>query len=149
MVIVLVLLVLTACGLLGAWIAGEKRRRPEEGLVIGFLFGPLGCLIVALLPVGDHQPPEPPKTSPEDWRRRELERREARERQEAARLLREHLAKQAEAARKERAAARMEWFRRVVLRFGWFRALPEIAQPIVLGLAVAAPIVVLIALALR
>lgn len=35
---------------LGAYVAYEKGRSPNEGLVLGFLFGPLGCLLVAMLP---------------------------------------------------------------------------------------------------
>jgi hypothetical protein len=37
---------------LGYYVAVQKGRPEAEGLVLGFLFGPLGCLIVALLPSG-------------------------------------------------------------------------------------------------
>ena len=37
---------------LGAFIASAKSRPVREGLLIGLLFGPLGCLIEALLPTG-------------------------------------------------------------------------------------------------
>lgn len=37
----------------GAWIAREKRRGPGEGLILGFLFGPLGVIVEAVLPSGD------------------------------------------------------------------------------------------------
>ncbi len=46
--------------------------------------------------------------------------------------------------RSEAAEARRQawaWFNRVVIRFGWFRALPETARPIVVGLAVALPVI--------
>ena len=40
-----------ACfGFLGYYIAGQKNRQTIEGFVLGLLFGPLGALIVALLP---------------------------------------------------------------------------------------------------
>jgi hypothetical protein len=39
-----------AMGGLGAWIASQKQRDPSEGFILGLLFGPLGCLIEALLP---------------------------------------------------------------------------------------------------
>lgn len=34
----------------GAWVAGQKGRSTTEGAVIGFMLGPLGALIEALLP---------------------------------------------------------------------------------------------------
>ena len=49
-------------GGLSAWIAGEKHRGFGEGLLLGFLFGPLGVLVEALLPTGS-----PPKAAPEEW----------------------------------------------------------------------------------
>jgi hypothetical protein len=36
----------------GAWVAGQKGRSTTEGAVLGFMLGPLGALIVALLPNG-------------------------------------------------------------------------------------------------
>lgn len=37
-------------GVLGAWVAGNKRRSGGEGLALGCLLGPLGVIIEALLP---------------------------------------------------------------------------------------------------
>jgi hypothetical protein len=37
-------------GALGAFVALQKGRSPIEGLMMGFLFGPFGVLITALLP---------------------------------------------------------------------------------------------------
>lgn len=45
-------------GLLGRWVADQCGRRGSEGFVLGFLFGPVGVIIEALLP---HQ-------SADDWR---------------------------------------------------------------------------------
>jgi hypothetical protein len=45
-------------GALGAFVALQKGRSPIEGLLMGFLFGPFGVLITALLPTmptGDKQ----------------------------------------------------------------------------------------------
>lgn len=39
----------------GWWIAVQKNRRGGEGAILGLLFGPLGCLVEALLP---NQAPE-------------------------------------------------------------------------------------------
>lgn len=39
----------------GWWIALQKNRRGTEGAILGLLFGPLGCLVEALLP---NQTPE-------------------------------------------------------------------------------------------
>lgn len=36
----------------GVWVAGQKNRKPSEGFLLGFLFGPFGVLIEALLPQG-------------------------------------------------------------------------------------------------
>jgi hypothetical protein len=45
-------------GFLGRWIAGEKHREPSEGFLLGFLFGPLGVLIEALLPTKEKPKPK-------------------------------------------------------------------------------------------
>lgn len=39
----------------GWWVALQKNRRGTEGAILGLLFGPLGCLVEALLP---NQTPE-------------------------------------------------------------------------------------------
>jgi hypothetical protein len=44
--------VAVAMGLLGLWVAAQKRRSPAEGCILGLCFGPLGVLIEALLPSG-------------------------------------------------------------------------------------------------
>jgi hypothetical protein len=42
---------------LGRYVATQKHREPNEGAMLGFLFGPLGVLIEALLP--SREPPKP------------------------------------------------------------------------------------------
>jgi hypothetical protein len=49
------LVVGTIFGAFGAWIAVQKRREPVEGLVLGALFGPLGCLVEAVLPAKERK----------------------------------------------------------------------------------------------
>jgi hypothetical protein len=45
---------------LGAYISNEKNREPGEGVILGLLFGPLGCLIAAILPSKEaSEQPEP------------------------------------------------------------------------------------------
>ena len=44
------------CGLLGSHVAATKDRPAGEGAVFGSLLGPLGVLIVALLPDGEAAP---------------------------------------------------------------------------------------------
>jgi hypothetical protein len=34
----------------GAWVSSQKGRGQGEGAVLGFLFGPLGILVAALMP---------------------------------------------------------------------------------------------------
>ena len=43
------LIVWLICGLIGAALAKEKGRE-QEGLILGFLFGPIGIVIALLLP---------------------------------------------------------------------------------------------------
>jgi hypothetical protein len=43
-----VLWIVSAC--LGAWIASQKGRSGVEGLILGFLFGPMGVIVEAVLP---------------------------------------------------------------------------------------------------
>jgi hypothetical protein len=52
----------------GAWVAAQKDRGQGEGFVLGFLFGPLGVLIEALLPAGKPaEPPSPKPAGPSRW----------------------------------------------------------------------------------
>jgi hypothetical protein len=37
-------------GPFGGWIAAQKYRSPVEGLALGWIFGPLGVIVEALLP---------------------------------------------------------------------------------------------------
>lgn len=136
---------------LGCWIATQKHRPPEEGLVLGLLFGPFGCLIEAVLPTlqpkapNPSEPPGPPPKQTAQAREggfvrlvkvESPEERYRRDQRAAQQREREFIAK--ERAREER----REWVNRMVWRFGWFRALPETLQPILIGLAVAVPVVV-------
>lgn len=71
-VVVLFVLVLVALafGFFGAWIAGEKGRDRNSGMVVGFLFGPLGCLILALLPAKEAPKHRTVSRSTVDWEER-------------------------------------------------------------------------------
>jgi hypothetical protein len=44
------LVIWLVCGGIGSYVAGEKRRSGAEGFWLGFLLGPLGILIEAMLP---------------------------------------------------------------------------------------------------
>ena len=48
--ILLWLAVASVMGFFGAWVADQKGRGPGEGATLGFLFGPFGVLVEALLP---------------------------------------------------------------------------------------------------
>lgn len=175
-----IILILCLFSGLGAWIADQKHRDQAEGLLLGLLFGPLGCLIEAMLPtlepggrkrgVVERMEAALNKTFVDpDWRDRGHsgmsrptveETPQAREwRETEARLMaaqaerraaqdRERLFLEAERSREEWKRIH-EWFDRVIWRFGWFRALPEPLQPILVGLIVAAPIVTAIVVAFR
>lgn len=63
-VLVVLLMLWCAFGGLGWYIAGQKGRSGGEGAVLGFLFGPLGVLVEALLPSIEHRPKSSPGRSP-------------------------------------------------------------------------------------
>ena len=58
-------------GALGSWIAKERHRDQGEGFVLGFLFGPLGVIVEAILPTVAMAPaaPQPPPLSAEELAR--------------------------------------------------------------------------------
>ncbi len=53
--LILAVILAVSMGGLSAWIAGQKRRDTSEGFILGFLFGPFGVLVEALLPQGNKQ----------------------------------------------------------------------------------------------
>jgi hypothetical protein len=146
--VVLIVAFLSLCvfAFLGGWIACQKNRDPAEGAFLGFLFGPFGCLIEAVLPTlpapAASRPAAAARVSPpvetpaeRDWREAETRLREAQlEKARRARLEDEN----------RRCAEQREWRNRMLWRFGWYKALPETLQAIVLGFAVAAPVVAVI-----
>lgn len=67
-IIVCGLLAGIASGLLGIFVATQKRRSPIEGWWLGFLLGPFGVLLVALFPAGEAPKPKPMRRlSRSDW----------------------------------------------------------------------------------
>jgi hypothetical protein len=145
LIVVGVIWLIFAC--LGTWIANQKHRAGGEGFILGFLFGPLGCLIEAVLPNGT-PPPPPVVSTPEEIAERQAKyqalvdewNRQEKDRIEQARLAsqrRRQFAKQVfgELAR------RTWWF----LSWQWYRLLPEWLQPVVIGVAIASPVVLIVA----
>lgn len=138
----------------GCWIASIKRRNPAGGALYGLLLGPIGCLAVATLRERTQQEVEAIRARRrEDAEARleqEVENRAA-SREEARRRREEARRRAGEArARRDVAFRRFsDWFDRAVLRFGWYEALPEVAQPIVIGLLVALPLVIVLILVMR
>ena len=118
---------------------------------IRLLLGPIGCIIGASLP-------ERTIEEVEDERLRRLEdarvrREEENDRQASleteANQRRQDAKAQADAAKMRRAQAVArcsDWFDSVILKFGWYKALPEVIQPIVVGIGVALPFVVVLIL---
>lgn len=153
-------------GAIGAWVAEQKNRTSAEGFTLGFFLGPIGWLLEALLPTLTKEqlaeilerkrayregrwseavppstptPPPLPSLAPEEIQRIEEAKQERARRQNEARMARE--------AAYERRQAKFANFLEFTLGFGWFRALPDWLQPIVVGLVVAAPMAAIIALA--
>jgi hypothetical protein len=135
----------------GAWIATVKRRNPGEGIILGLLLGPVGCVLEASLrerTAGEVEQ-ERARFQEEAQARLEGEKRRLAAFQAEVARRRKEARERAEAARVRRAEAYARfaaWFDRAVLKFGWYKGLPEVAQPIVVGLLVALPIVVVMAL---
>lgn len=138
----------------GYWIASIKRRSPKEGLALGLLLGPIGCFVAATLRERTTEEVEDAQARlHEDAVMRQEAERERQAAFQAETARRRAEAKQrAEEARERRteAYARFsEWFDGAILRFGWFKALPEVAQPIVIGLLVAVPLAIVMILLMR
>jgi hypothetical protein len=131
----------------GFWIAKIKRRSSLEGLALGLLLGPAGCFVAASLRerMTEELEEAQARLHEEALLRQEAEReRQAALQAEAARRQVE-AQERAEAARVRRAEAYSgfcDWFDEAILKFGWYKALPEVAQPIVIGLLVALPLVI-------
>ena len=138
----------------GVWIASIKRRPLTEGLVLGLLLGPLGCLVSISLRERDIEALEREQTRRREEAEVRLEEEERRRRayEDQAAQMRELSRQRAEAARIRRGEAYSrvyEWFDRTVLKFGWYKGLPEVIQPIVVGLLVALPLVLTLILIFR
>jgi hypothetical protein len=153
MLLLIIIVWITFAGY-GYWVATVKRRHPGEGLFLGLLLGPVGVIVEASLRERTAEEVEAERTR----RREEAQARAVEEQEHQAALQAEALRRRresqarSEAARAIRAEALgrlSEWFDRVILRFGWYKALPETAQPIAIGLMIAIPLVVLLILLLR
>ncbi|SIO11434.1 hypothetical protein SAMN05444166_2520 [Singulisphaera sp. GP187] len=133
----------------GLWIASIKRRSPLEGMLLGLLLGPVGCLVEASRRERSaeeveeeqirHQEEAESRLQEAKARSADLEVENARRRRKA-----EALAEASRIRRAESLARFSDWFDRVILKFGWYQALPETAQPIVVGLLIASPLVLVI-----
>lgn len=136
----------------GCWIATIKRRNPAEGLLFGLLLGPIGCVVEASRRERTQRTVE----EIEEQRVRSAGEAEARAEREADRLSawraeddrrRQAARLRADEARVRRAEAYVRfsiWFDRAVLKFGWFKVLPEVAQPIIIGLSLGLPVVAVV-----
>jgi len=126
-------------GWLGSYIANQKQRGGGEGFALGILFGPLGCLIEALLPnvVPPPQPVVVPAPQPVVLTPAQIARQTQRMRAEQDRI---------DAERQARHGAfwqfvdeinrRLWWW----LSCQWYALLPEWLQPVVIGVAIAIPV---------
>jgi hypothetical protein len=138
-------------GGLGCWISSEKGRESAEGIFLGLLFGPLGCLIAVLMPTPP--PPAAAPVSPEAVAQRAA--RLAAEQEADRQADMEWRASQAKQGERARAAAarlaeekqpRTEardqsyWDRGVEPGpLAWFQVLPDWFQATLLGVAISVP----------
>ena len=135
----------------GVWIASIKRRPAGEGLALGLLLGPVGCVVAAALRESTAEEVEQERVRRQDevqTRLAEEKKRQVALQTEAARRWNEAQgrAEQARVRRAEAYARFSKWFDGAILKFGWFKVLPEVAQPIVIGLLVALPLVAVLIL---
>jgi hypothetical protein len=137
-------------GFLGLWISVQKGREPTEGFCLGAFFGPLGCLIEALMPAIE-APPARPATEKQRAAAAayQAELIADRKRQQAELEAEVRAARKFAEARAERSrlwwAERDKAYRAKGVKPGpwaWFRVLPEWVQAVALGLAAPAPIIV-------
>lgn len=49
---------------LGVWVAQQKGRSLREGALLGLLYGPVGVIVLAVLPTGCGATPSPQTMSP-------------------------------------------------------------------------------------
>jgi len=138
----------------GYWIATIKRRNPGEGLLFGLALGPVGCVIEASMRERTPEEVEQERVRRQEEAQGRLE--EEKDRQATLRSEADRRRKEAQtrddAARLRRAEAYArfsDWFYQTVLKFGWYKALPEVAQPIVIGLLVAFPLVLVLILIIK
>ena len=122
---------------LGAWVSIQKNRAPEEGMVLGLLFGPFGVLIAALVPTR----PEPTPEEKAAAIAAEQARLVARARAESAAFARRMKEQEAnyEKAEKAAAAQRAAYYKSRGIEPGplaWFLVLPAWLQVVLGGLAV-------------
>ena len=137
--------------ILGMWIANQKHREGGEGFILGLLFGPIGCLIEAILPNGT-QPAKREYSALAVEKAREEARAHAQRitaenaqraaiRDEADRRVKAE-AEAARVARVARVSARNKAYRAMGIEpgpFAWFKALPDVVQALTIGLVLAIP----------
>jgi hypothetical protein len=135
----------------GYWIAAIKRRQPTEGMLIGLFLGPIGCVVEACLRERTVEEVEERRVRLQEEAQAKLEEQQeqygARQAERARR--RQEAQKRAEAARTRRAEAYERfsaWFDQAILKFGWYKTLPEVAQPMVIGLLISVPFVLVLIL---
>lgn len=169
MALLLLLVMWLAFAGLGAWIAGQKHRSVEEGFALGLIFGPLGCLIEALLPMlerpddsalvksevstfdrtggavhsREQREVQPSERNRAFWAQAQEEDRvrlrEAQREAEARQHYKERRGERIQRRQERILRTREFWtrFEGFYIRFGWFRALPEALQPIVVAIVIA------------
>jgi hypothetical protein len=135
----------------GLWIASIKRRHPAEGILLGLFFGPIGCVVEACLQERTAEEIEEQRMQRREEAQARLE--EEKERNAASRVqaaeLRQEAQSRAEVARVRRAESYEQlsaWFYQTILKFGWYKALPEVVQPMVIGLLISVPLVAVLIL---
>jgi hypothetical protein len=138
-------------GGLGCWISSEKGREPAEGIFLGLLFGPLGCLIAVLMPAPPSaaaRPVPPPPTAAEHQaaHQRHLDWQAVQSKLAAAERAQWAEQRRIEAEEKrERIEARDKSYRARGVEPGpwaWFQVWPDWFQATLFGVAISAPFIV-------
>jgi hypothetical protein len=129
-------------GALGSYIASQKNRSGSEGFILGFLFGPLGVIVEACMPVGTAA--EDREVRAEATRARDQAQHEQITRLFNAAVQRSALFWRSAVARyRDWRHSRHELYRQRGIQPGplaWYRAMSDLTQALLLGLAFALPV---------
>jgi hypothetical protein len=122
------------CGGAGAYCSVQKSRDGTEGFLLAFFLGPFGVIAAACLPDLRGSTADPDAA-------------EFQRRLDAVRAAEKEACAEAAALKAARRKERERWYRARGIEpnaWAWFWALPDVAQAVVVGLALSIPALILV-----